>query len=146
MKNLPAGEYKIMMFANGGYTLISEQNITITKAISANASLSTDKTVYREGDPIKVTAENSATQWVGIYTKEDIIGDAEINADAANSIYWYYVKKENHVSGKEYILQEQHFNSSRLEHKNLPAGEYKIVLLGGASGYRVLKTNRHLHP
>lgn len=139
LKNLPAGEYKIMMFANGGYTLISEQNITITKAISANASLSTDKTVYREGDPIKVTAESSATEWVGIYAKEDIIGDAEINADAANSIYWYYVKKENHVSGKEYILQEQHFNSSRLEHKNLPAGEYKIVLLGGASGYRVLK-------
>ena len=87
----------------------------------------------------RVTARGTSAEWVGIYAKNDIIGDQNVNPAADNSIYWYYVEDATHSSGSEYILQHETYNDSRSEYQNLPAGEYKVVLLGGSSGYDILK-------
>ncbi len=97
--------------------------------------ISTDKTSYVEGEDVFVTAYAPATSlpnewWVGLYLSSDD------DYAAVGSIYYYYVKDANHVSGTAYDIRKQVANSSRAEYADLPVGKYKLVLFN-TPGYTV---------
>lgn len=97
---------------------------------SDNLSLLLNKYVFNVGDAIKVTATGSGDAWVGIYRADDKVN---INEEGGTeSIYWYYVNKDyngsSHKSGTTYDIKSGFFNETRSEYRNLPAGEYKVVL------------------
>ena len=94
-------------------------------------SLETDKTEYLQGEPVMVTAIGSGNDWAAIYSKDDTIGSID-------SIYWYYVADASHIPGQSYNIANEIYNSTRAEYKELPAGEYMVVLLE-KGGYNVLE-------
>lgn len=74
-----------------------------------------------------VTAKGSDADWVGIYAKNDLPNESE--AGGVKSIYWYYVAKDGHSSGKAYAINKiGYYNAERSQYKNLPVGEYKALL------------------
>ena len=79
-----------------------------------------------------VTAKGSGSDWVGIYRKDDVVG-----ASGVPAIYWYNVASDGHTSGTAYAINKETFGTSREDYKNLPAGEYKILLLENG-GYNIL--------
>lgn len=135
-----------MEIVNTSYDWNNLWNESLIKSSKAEAvtslGLSVNKYVFSSGEDINVTATGSGDSWVGIYKADD-----NINADAAdgkNSIYWYYVNKENggknHVSGRTYTLQtDGQLNDGRADLKDLPSGEYKVVLFKD-SGYNAYDT------
>lgn len=93
-----------------------------------------EKTTFYVGETINVTAsapESSANEqwWVGLYLSTDSV-------EEDTSIYWFYVKDDNHVSGGTYNIKEQSHNADRGDYADLPAGEYKMVLFN-TSGYSI---------
>lgn len=132
---IPAGEYVLYLFGTSGYdTVIATAEFTVTAAATNEASLALNKAEFYVGEEILVTAtvpESSATCWVGLYLKGDLYGSGE---GTVTSIYWYYVKDDNHASGQSYVLQQQEANSDRADYANIPAGEY-ILYLFGTGGY-----------
>ena len=141
INDLPAGEYKIVFLENDTYNVLDQVNISIEgdRPIVTEKTLSTDKTTYTAGEAIQVTAEGDQSDWVAIYKKDDIIGAVEDGG--IESIYWYYVCKEGNVSGQPVNIRKGTANTTRTDWdavKDLPAGEYKIVLLDNG-GYDVLK-------
>lgn len=135
-----------MEIVNTSYDWNNLWNESLIKSSKAEAvtslGLSVNKYVFSSGEDINVTATGSGDSWVGLYKADD-----NINADAAdgkNSIYWYYVNKENggknHVSGRTYTLQtDGQLNDGRADLKDLPSGEYKVVLFKD-SGYNAYDT------
>lgn len=92
-------------------------------------TVSTDKTVYTEGEAILVTAIGDQADWVGIYEADDVIPDD-------TSIVWYYVAKDGNTSGTAKNI----FDAEYVERQDLaalPAGEYIIYLLEN-DGYNIL--------
>jgi len=121
---LPAGEYKVVLCANGGYDVVSQVDITITKNTApVERSLVTDKTEYKAGEPVMVTASGTGSDWVGIYLKDDVV-DSIANG-GVESIYWYDVKDHN---GESFDISKGKPNKTRSDLYDLPAGEYKVVL------------------
>ena len=124
---LPEGKYVVYLFENDSYNVVTSIEITVGKV--EEAALSTNKTVYAEGESIMVTASGSGLDWVGVYEK-DIIPDGD-----PGSIYWYYVNKDGYTSGETYCVQEDTIvGRPDTDHnynvaKGLPAGEYDIYLL-----------------
>lgn len=108
----------------------SKISIRQTSDESSNYSLELNKFVFKTGESINVTATGTADAWVGIYKSDDKVN---INEDGGKeSIYWYYIDKEynglSHTSGNTYDIKSGFFNETRSEFRNLPAGEYKVVL------------------
>lgn len=104
-------------------------------------NLSTNKSAYVVGEDILFTAYGKEGYWVGIYLKDDKTGP-ESETGTSVSIYWLYVVGDNHVSGGTYEIKSQYNNlSKRPDYKDLPAGEYKIVLFDDTGdGYHVAET------
>jgi len=104
-----------------------------------NRSLKTNKTSYKAGEQILVTATGSNNDWVGIYKADDVVNPNKENG--VTSIYWYYVNKSNsninHSSGKTYPIQVYgESNPERADVSHLPAGKYKVVLF--ADDYNII--------
>ena len=141
VKDLPAGEYKVLLLEDGGYNVLQQKNITIKgdAPVVNEKNISTDKDIYVEGEDIWVTAIGDKADWVDIYKEDDKV-DA-ISDGGIPSIYWYTVNEGAYKSGEAVSLRETHKATERPDWddvKNLPAGNYKVVLLEDG-GYNVLK-------
>ncbi len=136
---LPAGEYKVILFANDGYEVLKQVNISIIEASETEAPapeetweatpenpIVTSKAVYDEGEPILVKAIGSGEQWVGIMPKQP-----GFTFGANMSVYWYYVAMEGNMSGEAVTLQDTHGPQTFgvvEPYQDLPAGEYTVIL------------------
>lgn len=135
LKELPKGEYKMVLFNTSGYTVEKQIVFEILEApvSEEKGTVSVNKTQYAVGEDVLITATRPANNfksfWVGIYLVDDVIG-------VDQSIYYYYVVDDTHVSGEAYNIKEQIPGDSRAEYLSLPAGKYKIVLFN-TSGYTI---------
>ncbi len=94
--------------------------------------LSVNKATFEVGEPILVTATGAGADWVGLYLATDVPGQAP-------SIWWYYVARDGHTSGDEVdLLNATYVNTDRPELIDVPAGEYKVILLAN-DGYAVIE-------
>ena len=139
---LKAGDYQLVLTSGAtGETVI--KNIKITgdyKYGSTSLSLSTNKTVYKTGEEIIVTATGGSKVWVGLYGKNDKYGTGN-----TTSIYWYYVNDSSNgqLSGKPTILQTTiHNTDSSNPGARVQAGEYIVYLFDGSNGndYNVVQS------
>ncbi len=116
--------------------ILASLSACFTVSADSTATLTTDKTVYYEGDPIIVNASStnsSGKDWVGITVKGDKSGAA---------IYWEYLN----LMSKDYdIRTASHKGKNRETLYPLPAGEYTVFIMPNdmtiKSGYdQILKT------
>ena len=82
--------------------------------------LSTDKTIYAEGEDILVTAWGEGKDWVGIYARGETPG-------VPASIYWYYVSMD--AEPGEAVSIRGTRSNNRAEYASLPGGQYTVFLL-----------------
>lgn len=121
LKSLPAGEYSIYLFSNGGYDVIAQKDITIKASETpVDKKLELDKSSYnyQKGQKVTVTATGSSGDWVGIYASDD-------DYKEVTSIYWYYVTDHN---GEVFNIKEGEFNDQRSALKDLIPGNYTVYL------------------
>ncbi len=65
LTHLPAGQYKIILFADGGYTAHEQVEFTI---LPVESTLTADKTTYALGETININALTmGSTDWVAVY-------------------------------------------------------------------------------
>ena len=129
--NLPAGEYTVLIIPNdltikNGYSqALAMVDITIVEAENTAESpavptmLTTDKSVYTEGEKVLVTASNSnknGTDWVGIIPKGGTDGAA---------IYWAYLTS----IGENYDISLGKAGKNMEAYYSLPAGEYTVFII-----------------
>lgn len=131
------GSYQVKVNFILNNEIIETRYAVLTIEASSIDRLQLEKTTFIQGEDIMVTAtafanSENKTWWVGLYLNTDTYESNE-------SIYWYYVKDENHINGTAYNIKEQTANSSRSDHATIPVGEYKIVLFN-TSGYTVEET------
>lgn len=132
------GKYKVILFKNEKYDVDDFCYITVKD--NGEAKLQLDKKVYTPGENVMVTAKGSGSDWVGVYAKNDL--PDENATGGVRSIYWYYVAKDGHTSGKAYAINKiGTYNSERAQYKNLPAGEYKILLFKGSQYEAIEQVN-----
>ena len=138
LADLPPGDYTVYLCENDGYKVLAKVDITITPRegdttgpSGAEKTLTTDHTVYTEGEPILATAIGDGFDWVGLYLRTDILG-------THTSIRWYYVARDGNRSGEAKDLRKaENTNSNRSAFFNVPAGDYTIYLCEN-DGYNVL--------
>ena len=124
-----AGEYTVVLFADGGYTVDKVVNVTVEEPQEELPPiLTTDKTTYAYGEAINVTVDASAyastgTDWVGIFDKGAVPGAT------VNSYFWYYPA----AMGATFNVLNGTTNSLG----NCVPGEYSIILLAN-DGYGVI--------
>ena len=128
---LPAGEYTVILSSVD--EIVKSIDITITGESNysdEHKTVTTNKTTYRLGEDIIVTASGTNSDWVGIYKQNEIVKTHE-------SIYWYYVTTDK-VSGKPMVIQngKKNVNSSNPQAVIQP-GTYKVVLMED-DGYNIL--------
>lgn len=110
----------------------SEDKISVRIQESADEfRLSLEKFVFEEGEKIFVTACGNKSSYVAIYKKGDVTSKVD-------PIYWYYTDGENkgvnHTSGSTYAIQDGSLNASRSDLKDLPKGDYKVILFEDGNG------------
>ncbi len=135
MSALPAGTYKIILYKNESGAVAAYRYITIQENPDSKR-LRLNKTEYRPGEGVRVTARGTGADWVGLYLATDSPDPDQPNG--AVSIYWYNVASEGHFSGGTYTVNSDssHYNAERADYRDLPAGEYKVVLMANG-GYEV---------
>ena len=147
--NLPAGDY-VVALKRGDTNESITRDITITGNYpigKTDLSISTDKEVYKAGEPIVVTATGNKNCWAGIYKKDDKYGTGN-----TTSIYWYYVNDpaSGIVSGKPTIIQTTiHNTDSSNPGTRIASGEYVVYLFDGSGGNdynEVKKVNITIEP
>lgn len=141
VKDLPAGEYKVVLLEDGGYNVLKQKDITIIKAEEPDTpdvtdKLSIDKKEYLMGEDIKVTARGEGKDvWVGLYKKNDPTDGS------VTSIYWYMVNDDSHQSGHTYTTKDMNNDNcdhgTRVAYKYLIPGEYKWILTPEDGSYGV---------
>ena len=104
--------------------------LTSSGASAAQSRLSTDKTVYEEGEDILVTAYGEGKDWVGIYARGETPGSPA-------SIYWYYVAGDAEPGDAVNIKTTR--SNNRAEYNDLPGGAYTVFLLLN-DGYTVAES------
>ncbi|MBP3385165.1 MAG: cell wall-binding repeat-containing protein [Firmicutes bacterium] len=122
---LTAGNYKVVLFQDGGYNIDKAVNITITVSEGRGDFLSTDKTSYDFDEAINVTVngyECGSADWVALYKKDSIPGVS------GTSFEYYYPKSAGYTSN----IYGQHHQTEVTE-----AGEYTIYLLEN-NGYEII--------
>ena len=106
--------------------------LPVSAAKADQISLSTDKTVYRYGEDIVVTATGNANCWVGIYKKGESYGSG---SGTVASFFWYYVNRPNDANGRTNgeptVIQD---TTSNKRADVLPEGEYVVYLFESAGG------------
>lgn len=134
LADLPAGEYTVYLCENDGYKILSQVDITIRPkdgGTTMEKTLTTDKSVYTEGEPILATATGDGYDWVGLYLRTDIL-------QTHTSIRWYYVARDGNRSGEAKDMRKaENTNSNRAALFDVPAGEYTVYLCEN-DGYNVL--------
>ena len=118
-RELTPGEYKVILFGDGGFTKeVAVKNITIIED-QVTTSISTDKDIYAIDEPIMVTATSAVDGvWVSLLAKSDSVND--------QSYYWYYVADHN---GEAFNI----YNA--VKNKDVTAdGEYKLLVMQDVSG------------
>ena len=135
--NLPAGNYKLVLFNTAG-EIEATSSFTIDAPVeSGEPTISTTKTEYNGGETIMVTAtcpNDGKYYWVGLYLLNDDVSNSK-------SIYWYEVSSNtaNYLcvpSGQAVDIKTATQNAERSELFDLPSGEYKLVLFN-SSGYTI---------
>ena len=131
---LPAGDYTVILSGDGMEPLKQDITISGNSAFRGTPKIVTNKMTYKVGEDILVTANGAGTDWACIYRKGEVAEDGNING-APSPIYWYYIAKEGHISGKPVVLQNTNksLNSSH-PGKILEPGEYYVILLAN-DGY-----------
>ncbi len=110
--------------------------VPVQAAAGETPRMTLNKTTYYVGEDILVTATGTGADWVGLYAAGDSYNP---NAGGAVSILWYYVAKDGNVSGgTKNIRDAEYSNGQRSDLFDIPAGEYKMVLLEN-DGYGVLE-------
>jgi YVTN family beta-propeller protein len=82
---LSAGTWNAFFLANDGYDILAQTTFTVSAG--AQAILSTDRTIYRPGQPITISfarGPGNATDWVGLYPEDGVPGQG-------SSLQWLYV-------------------------------------------------------
>ena len=125
---LKAGDYKVVLrYGDTGETISKKITIKSDSSMGSSAlSLRTDKSVYKSGENIIVSASGGESAWVGLYKKDDVYGSGN-----ATSIYWYYVNDPSvgQLSGKPTVLQSGiHNTDSSNPGTILSPGEYVLYL------------------
>lgn len=124
-----AGEYTVVLFADGGYTVDKVVNVTVEEPQEELPPiLTTDKTTYAYGEAINVTVDASAyastgKDWVGIFNK------GAVPSNTVNSYFWYYPAE----MGATFNVLNGTTNSLG----NCVPGEYSVILLAN-DGYSVI--------
>ncbi len=129
LSGLPAGEYSIYLLADGGYRILYQIDITIKSGggtavdpVPSGKTVTTDKSVYTEGEPILTTATGEGYDWVGLYLRTDKLVDDQ-------AIRWYYVARDGNKPGDTKDMRKaEKTNSSRSAYFDVPAGEYTVYL------------------
>ena len=124
--NLPAGEYKLVLFNTSGYDVETEIYFGVSKLIvDESATLSVDFDRYNRNDPIMVTAtqptDTDVPYYVGLF---NFANDVSFE----NALFFYKIIDDTHVSGESYDLLLQ---SAYTQNAVLHAGKYKVVLFAG---------------
>ncbi len=124
--NLPAGEYKLVLFNTSGYDVETEIYFGVSKLIvDESATLSVDSDRYNRNDPIMVTAtqptDTDVPYYVGLF---NFANDVSFE----NALFFYKIIDDTHVSGESYDLLLQ---SAYTQNAVLHAGKYKVVLFAG---------------
>ena len=140
------GEYTICLLENDGYNVLKSVDITVegeyVPPVQEN-TLTTDKDVYKVGDPVYVTATtNISGAWVSFFT-----GDDEPITD--QSYWWYYVDGSDSgktwKNGETYNIFEDAVCNNRNGIKSssdLSAGDYRLVMLYSAGGNFTFVTDK----
>ncbi len=125
---LPAGDYSVILSSGEEELAKIDIQITGTSAFKDTKTLATNKTTYKTGEDIIVTASGDGSDWVGIYKKGE--KPAPVTEGGTESIYWYYVNNGTTVSGKPFIIQNGTKNAnSKNPQAVIQPGEYFVVLL-----------------
>lgn len=117
-----AGDYKIVLLADGGYNVIDTVTVTVkAKEVAKNVTVSTDKSEYSEDDVIEFTSTNTTTKdTVAIYE-----ADANVKTEAAYQ--------------KAFFSED---STAKISAKYLKDGNYKaVVLFEDSTNYVVAQTN-----
>ena len=115
--NFEDGDYTVVLFDDSGYSKpASVAHFSVQGSVIIESTLSVDKTEYKYGEAINVTAtspyeDNDA--WVGLYVKDTTIGDGSVP-----SITYYYLKDHH----------EETVNLLSLMDGSLDPGTYWVVL------------------
>lgn len=113
--DLPSGNYKVILFADSGYTIDETVNFTVTGTISAR--LTSDKASYKVGDSINVTLHTkSSSDWVGVFA-----GDCTTYGDS--TLIAYYSPSTQGSSIDQVAVDI----TTRAASGTFKAGTYKIV-------------------
>ena len=121
------GEYKIILFADQGYSNKLDTKYINVETPTEESVLSLEKKEFEVGEPINVSATSEYPwSWVGLYSMVD--------GDLSNQYYYYSNLSDfsgpiNILEGKEGPL------------KGLSTGEYRMILFKG-QGYNVDKIVR----
>ena len=120
---LTPGEYTISMYNDWDETELADQK-TITVEGEKVELLTTDKTEYKFGEPMMVTAQLGNPNWVGLYKQDD----TDIRDGGTASIFWAYA-----TPGEAFDL----LSACEVQRpEDYKAGTYKVLLLDAS--YNVL--------
>ncbi len=118
--------------------LLAALTLTLTAVLSTvpaaaeEKTVKLDKTTYKEGEDILVTATGSGTDWVGLYSAAD-----GVPGGGTASVYWYYVAQDGNTSGSQKNIWDAEYKNSRGDLLKIPAGDY-VMFLCADGGYTVL--------
>ncbi len=126
--HLPAGRYVVYFAPNDAGAQTRDKSSDIHIEIKG---LTTDKTDYKVGEPIMVTASGGLKDWVGI----GLLNHS--STYKLTTIRWRYITHNSgnpgttgYGSGETFdIAQAQIINDNVLPYADLPAGEYVIYLV-----------------
>lgn len=113
--NLPAGEYKVVLFNSGGYTVEEAAYFTIVSSDATKPTITTDKTTFAVGESIVFEAtrpQDGGYYWWGLYSADVTPGEQGVE-----SIAWGEVNESSSSVDLSAKLSE-----------SLAAGNYKLVL------------------
>ena len=117
---LTAGDYTVMVSSGKEVLKSIDIKITGTSEFASKKTVKTNKTTYKVGEDIIITASGEGLDWVGIYKEGSVPGTADL------SHYWYHVESGTQISGKPYIVQRGEINGGFSE--VIPAGRYFVGL------------------
>ena len=130
------GEYTVVLFADGGYTVDKLVTVTVEEAQQELPPiLATDKTEYKFGEPIMVTVNSEAyaasgNDWVGLYKKGEKF---DPDNGGVRSIYWYYISDLGATVDINWRTNASVKNENGRD-SEFVAGEYTVALLTERGG------------
>ena len=131
--DLPAGKYTVAYVRDnsdyGANTVLASVQITI----GAEVTLSTDKEVYTEGEPIMVTFDTvrdhaAAKDWIGIWSDNYF-------SDGNAAVYWTYTSAQTEGTAFDISATTASGGANVKPYLDLPAGNYTVVYVRDNENY-----------